>query len=116
MSGVKGEQTPTDIISAPVTAYATDKRGRVITVKRLTALDYYRVTKVLGDSNAATFGMASLACTVRRIDTTDFALPTTERDVEFILQQLDFDGLTAAGEALEKLNPADEADKAAAKN
>ena len=116
MSSVKGEQTPTEIISTQATAIATDKRGRVITVKRLTALDYYRVTKILGDANTNQFGMASLACTVRRIDTTDFGLPTSERDIEFVLQQLDFDGLAAAGEALEKLTPTDEADKAAAKN
>jgi hypothetical protein len=113
---VKGEQTATEAIRAAGTAQAFDKRGRLIVVKRLTALDYYRLTKALGGANSATYDMASLACTVRKIDTTDYSLPSTEREIEFMLQELDFDGLEAVGIAMKSLLPQDDNDKEAAKN
>jgi len=112
----KGEQSATEAITSSNTAEAFDKRGRLIKVKRLTALDYYRLTKVLGGANESTYGMASLACTVRKIDMDDYALPSTEKEVEFMLQELDFDGLEAVGEAMKTLNPKTEDVKDAAKN
>lgn len=105
------------LIKSTETAMATDAKGRVITVKRLNALQYYRLTKALGGAaaNPASMEMATLACCVVRIDVTDIAPPQNERDVEFIIQQLDFDGIAAAGEALQQLtDPAVE--REAAKN
>jgi hypothetical protein len=119
MSKAKGEQTPTEsVASVQDTASQLDARGRRITVKRLNALDYYRLTKVMGRaaSNEATMGMAMLAVTVRRIDTQDIAMPASEKDVEFLMQQLDFDGIAAAGEALKQLNRDPQEDEEAAKN
>lgn len=119
MSTQQREQTATDITSQlRESASHVDARGRRITVSSLNALQIYRLTKVLGpfSSNAATMDMATLACTVRKIDATDIAFPATEREVEFLIQQLDFDGITAAGEALRKLNLDEEAALEAAKN
>lgn len=88
------------------TAMHTDARGRVITVKRLNALQFYRLTKAMGQaaSNEASMDLAILASSVTRINATNFAPPATERDVEYLIQQLDFDGIAAAGEALKTLS------------
>ena len=87
-----------------------DARGRLIVVNRLNALQYYRLTKAMGAAaaNPAAMDMATLASSVRRIDTLDIAIPANEREVEFLIQQLDFDGIAAAGEALKKFS--DDAD------
>jgi hypothetical protein len=113
MTKPKGEQTPTAVVTQAVeTASHVDARGRRITVKALNALQIYRLSKVLGrEATPSSTDMASLAATVCQIDATKIAFPSTERDVEFLLQQLDFDGLFAATEALKKLAPADDAEQ-----
>lgn len=120
MSRMQDELTPTALVAqANTTASQIDKRGRRIVVKRLNALDYYRLTKLMGvaSANEATMGMATMAYAVRKIDAQDIAIPTTEREVEFLLQQLDFDGIAAAGEAMAQLNSGDQkAEEEAAKN
>lgn len=116
MSDPKPEQNETT--SVRDTATVSDAKGRVITVRRLNALQVYRLTKALGASasNPATADMATLASTVCRINTTDIAFPVSEKDVEFLIQQLDFEGIAAAAEALKLLNEADQAEIEAAKN
>ena len=96
----------------------TDKRGRVIAVRRMNALQLYRLSKAMGASasNSSLMDLAVIASSVSRIDTFDFAFPSKERDVEFIIEKLDFDGLTAAGEGLKQLNGADETGNDASKN
>jgi len=100
------------------TAAHLDARGRLITVGRTTALQFYRLTKAMGvtANNETSMALASLVATVRKIDGTDVAFPSSEGEVEFLIQQLDFDGIAAVGEALAKLrtNVTDEA--AVAKN
>lgn len=101
------------------TANRLDKRGRRIVVKPLNALDYYRVSRALGASaasNPATLDLAMIACAVRKIDILPIAMPTTERDVEFLIQQLDFDGLEAAGLALALVNKSGDKEVDDAKN
>jgi hypothetical protein len=115
MSQAKGEQTPTEMLAKIETASAIDKRGRRIVVKRLNALQLYRLAKIPGGASTATAtDLATLACSVTKIDTLPIAFPATEQDVEFLIQQLDFDGLAAAAEALKQLS--DGADEEAAKN
>ncbi|WP_407146237.1 hypothetical protein [Bradyrhizobium sp. ORS 86] len=82
-----------------------DAKGRRIVAKALDALQYFRLTKIMGasSSNDAAMDLAAIACTVRKIDAQDIAMPATERDVEFLIQQLGFEGISAAGEALKKL-------------
>jgi hypothetical protein len=111
-------ETPSQIVSAQDTASHSDAKGRVISVKRLNALQFYRLTKVMGasSSNAAAMDMAMIASSVRKIDATPVAMPTTEREVEFLIQQLDFDGIAGAAEALGKLVAKDDEAIEAAKN
>ena len=96
----------------------TDERGRVIAVHKLNLLNYYMLTRAMGEaaSNAALMDMVVTVAAVRRIDTTDFAMPSTEADVRFLMQQLDFDGLKAAGEGLRQLHAKADDGTEAAKN
>ena len=114
-------ETPSETVAktALSTASHLDARGRLITVNRLNALQFYRMTKTMGGTNsinAATMDLAVIASSVKKIDATDIAFPGTEREVEFLIQQLDFDGLAAAGEALKKLSINPEDGTEAAKN
>jgi hypothetical protein len=110
MRKTKMDDTPT--ASAELAAAAqtkvlvTDTRGRIIAVHKLTLLNYYLLSRAMGNdaSNPALMDMATTAAAVRRIDTTDFAMPSTEKDVRFLMQMLDFDGLKAAGEGLRQLH------------
>lgn len=112
-------ETPTETLAKMLdTATAYDTRGRLITVTRLNALQFYRLTKAMGQtaSNAASMDLAILASSVKKIDATEIAMPSTEREVEFLIQQLDFDGIAAAGEALKKLSADPEVEIESAKN
>jgi hypothetical protein len=95
-------------MTEPVTekVMITDARGRIIVVQKLNLLNYYFLTKAMGgeSSNIALMDLATTAAAVRRIDTTDYAMPGTETDVRFMMQMLDFDGLRAAGEGLKQLH------------
>ncbi len=111
--------TPTGRVAATQSkVLVTDARGRVIAVKKLTALDYYQLTKAMGESatNPVLMDLAITAASVTRIDTTDLAFPRSEKDVEFAIQFLDFDGVKAAGEGLRQLNPKVDEGAEAAKN
>ena len=111
--------TATETLASMIdTASHLDERGRLITVSRLNALQFYRLSKTLGASasNPATMDLATIASSVKKIDAENIAVPSSEREVELLIQRLDFDGLAAAGEALKKMNDADEEGLAAAKN
>jgi hypothetical protein len=86
-------------------ATATDARGRLIAVRKLSALQYFNLVKVMGPdaSNGAALDLAMIASSVCRIDIMDIAFPRKDSDVNFLIQTLDFDGLAAASEALKKL-------------
>jgi len=106
----------TEANAAPITAathvtqhpkekiLVTDARGRVIAVRKLNALQVYRLTKAMGASasNPRAMDLAVIASSVSRIDTLDFAFPARESDVEFLIQKLDFEGLEAAGKGLQQ--------------
>jgi hypothetical protein len=100
------------------TATATDAKGRVIEVGRLNALQFYRITKALGSAgdSEATKEFAALVCTVRSIDGERIDFPTTERQIEALIQRLDFPGIAAIQVALTKITEADSAGTDAAKN
>lgn len=104
--------TPTQQMVASKATQATrrDARGRMITVKRLTLLDFYRLTKLLGEHSATptTMDLASVAASVVEIDGEVVFFPTGERELEYLMQRLDFDGLTAVSEALKSLTPGPE--------
>ena len=94
--------------TARKTAEAIDKKGRVIEVQVLRALDLYRLTKIMGVSsqNETTMNLAMTARSVVAIDGVQISAPSAESEIEAIIQQLDFDGLQAAGEALKALGNA----------
>ena len=96
--------TPTVVVSGDK-ATVVDARGRTFTVQKLTALNLYQLTKALGDAstNVATSDLAALAAAVRSIDGNPVAPPRTERDIEFVIGVLDFDGLAAVGEGPKQL-------------
>jgi hypothetical protein len=115
-----GPETPTEVLAkAAETQSETDARGRVITVRQMNALQQYRFFKALGASTSANptaSELAMLACMVVKIDAQDVAMPATEREVEFLIQQLDHDGLIAAAGALKKFNADIDAERDTAKN
>lgn len=102
------------------TAFAMDGKGRRIEVQALNALEFYDLAKVLGTTTSEVAeSMAATVATVRKIDTTPYALPATESEVRFLIQTLDFDGIAAAGIALSKLRKTEadvDGEVAAAKN
>jgi hypothetical protein len=99
-------ETPSAAVAAQNKVLVTDARGRLIAVHKLNLLQFYNLTRAMGDaaSNATLMDMAITAAAVRRIDTTDFPLPNTEADVRVMMKVLDFEGLAAAGEGLRRLH------------
>jgi hypothetical protein len=120
LTNAVSSEKPSDIIASAARdrVLVTDGRGRVIAVSKLNLLNYYLLAKAMGEtaSNPALMDMAVTAAAVRRIDTTDFAMPSTEADVRFLMQMLDFDGLKAAGEGLRQLHSKTDDGTEASKN
>jgi hypothetical protein len=96
----------------------SDDRGRVLVIRKMNLLGYYMLSKAMGESanNPALMDLATTAASVKRINTTDFAMPSTESDVRLLMQELDFDGLRAAGEGLRQLHTKADDGTEAAKN
>jgi hypothetical protein len=111
-------ETPRGALAGRSSATEMDKRGRAITARKLSLLDYYRLTKLLGDDakNERTMDLASLAVSVTQIDADAVYFPVTPRELDAIIQLLDFEGVAAAGEALKSLNPNAGATEDTAKN
>jgi hypothetical protein len=81
----------------------TDAQGRVLTVRRLNALDKLRLFKAAGASlaqNAPWLGMALLACSVTAIDDVPVPVPINEQQIESLVQRLGDAGIAALGAAL----------------
>jgi hypothetical protein len=114
------DEKPSAIVAAAAQTkiLVSDQRGRVLSVQKMNLLNYYMLTRAMGEAanNPALMDMATTAAAVRRIDTTDFAMPSTEADVRFLMQMLDFDGLKAAGEGLRQLHVKADDGTEAAKN
>jgi len=102
-----GHDAPSRTMTVRAQASTLDARGRSIAARKLSLLDYYRLTKMLGEqaSNERQMELASLAASVTEIDGEPTIFPNSEREIEALLQRLDFDGITDAGEALKTLNP-----------
>ena len=112
-------ETPSATIAAAKTkVLVTDTRGRVIAVRKLNALQFYQLARAMGPtaSTGQAMDLAVIASAVTRIDTLDFPAPRSESDVEFLIQQLDFDGIAAAADGLRQLGTGDTDGTEAAKN
>ena len=83
---------------------ARDAGGRVLSIRRLDALDRLRLFKALGAElslNAPYLGVALLACSVTEIDGVPVPPPRTEAQLEALVKKLGDDGLAVASQALE---------------
>lgn len=119
--GPTAETPSAAIIRAAVeadTASHTDIKGRVIEVRRVTLLQMFRLTEVLGEgaSNPSRMNLAMSACSVTAIDGEKVSFPGKLSELEIIFQRLDFYGIAAAAEALKKLGIGGDVDEAVAKN
>jgi hypothetical protein len=112
------ETASATVAAAKNKVLVTDARGRVIAVRKLTALNYYQLAKAMGESasNPTLMDLAITAAAVSRVDVTDLAFPRTEKDVEFAMQFLDFEGIRAAGDGLRQLSTKIEDEAEVAKN
>jgi hypothetical protein len=82
---------------------AVDKKGRRLLVRRLTALDTLKLFKAAGpvlSQNGSWLSMASLAFAVLEIDGVPIPAPTTEPQIESLVDKLGDDGLLAIAEVL----------------
>jgi hypothetical protein len=91
---------PTQVVlsAAAQTVVVTDKKGRRFVVRPPTALDTLRLFKAAGPvlaQNEPWLAMASLASTVTEIDGVPVPSPTSETQVEALVDRLGDDGLEA---------------------
>jgi hypothetical protein len=98
-------QTPTQALLAAASPplHATDAQGRVISLKRLGALDKLRLFEAAGADlarNDRWLGMAVLACSVTAIDAVPYPHPASKPAIEAMVQRLGDHGIAAIGEAL----------------
>ena len=92
------------VTAAQAAPEVTDGRGRVLTLRRLTALDKLRLFKAAGPllaQNQPWLGMAVLACSVAAVDDVPVPPPVTEGQIEALVARLGDDGLAAAATALD---------------
>ncbi len=95
---------PTDqvVMNATTLDTAQDSLGRVLALRRLTALDRLRLFKAVGpvlSQNGPYLGMATLAWTVTAIDGVPVPSPATEMQLEALIEKLGDAGIAAAAEA-----------------
>ncbi|MDR3473338.1 MAG: hypothetical protein P4M09_16890 [Devosia sp.] len=89
--------------STPGIVTVTDAKGRVLVVKKMAPLQRMRLLKAVGSENANNapyLGYAALAASVSEIDGEAVTFPTTEAQVEFLVQRLGDEGLDAIGQAV----------------
>lgn len=80
----------------------TDKKGRIIEVRKLKTLDRMRLLELVGAENSANqqyLGFAMLAYSVSSIGGNPIGRPGTKLALEAIVQELDDDGFDAISKA-----------------
>lgn len=96
---VKVTLNPSDQIvqQANAETTVTDKRGRVIKLKKPGVLAQFRLIEALGDTakNTVYMGMVLPLIFVTAIDDDPVYLPASKREVEALIQRLDEDGIDA---------------------
>lgn len=103
--------TPSQVIvreaAQPMTV--VDQKGRRLSLRRLTALDTLRLFKAAGpvlSQNEPWLSMASLVFSVLEIDGVPVPCPTTEAQVESLIDRLGDEGLAAIADTI-KRDPAE---------
>jgi hypothetical protein len=87
------------------TKTATDKNGRRLLLRRLTALDTLRLFKAAGPvlaQNEPWLSMAGLAFSVLEVDGVPIPTPSTESQIESIIDRLGDAGLSAIADTLKE--------------
>jgi hypothetical protein len=102
--------TPTERMVAALSqpSEIRDELGRILMVRRLTALDRLRLFKALGAAlaeNPPYLGMAVIAASVTEIDGVPVPPPVTEFQVEGLVQRLGDAGMEAVVALLERDSP-----------
>jgi len=96
--------TKSIIDKAAETKMIKDELGRLLAVRRLTALDTLRLFKAAGSElsqNQAWLGIASLAMSVTAIDDIPIPIPINEAQIESAVSRLGEEGLDAAADAFD---------------
>jgi hypothetical protein len=91
------------IRDADTTFIAIDGRGRRITLRRLTALDTLRLFKAAGPvlaQNEPWLSMAGLAFSVVELDGVPVPSPSTEAQIEGLIDRLGDEGLAAVADTV----------------
>lgn len=91
------------IVSAANAVRTIEHAGHRISLRRLNALDKFRLLKAAGPElaqNEPWLGVAMLASSVTAIDDVPVPQPTNERQIEAIVSQLGDEGLAAVAESL----------------
>lgn len=104
------------VAAAEAAPEARDGMGRVLGLRRLTALDKLRLFKAAGPvlaQNQMWLGMAVLACSVSAIDGVPVPAPANEAQIEALVARLGDAGIAAVSAALGEAAPFD---RDAAKN
>ena len=99
--------TPSQTIirDAAKTLVAVDKRGRRLTLRRLTALDTLRLFKAAGPvlaQNEPWLSVAGLAFSVLEVDGVPVPPPGTEAHIESLIDRLGDEGLAAIADTIKE--------------
>jgi hypothetical protein len=99
------EMAPSQIIirEAEKSFEVYDARGRSLTLRRLTALDTLRLFKAAGpvlSQNEPWLAMAGMAYSVLEVDGVPVPSPTSEAQIEALIDRLSEEGLAAIADAL----------------
>ncbi len=100
MDDVRLEVTP----SKPTEFHVTDKRGRVITLRKPPFIAQFDLIDALGASagNETYRGMVTPLLYVAAIDAESVSRPTTKNQLRALAQRLDEDGFVAVGEGIQQ--------------
>ena len=101
-AGPAGGDPGGDGSSAPNEATITDKRGRVLRLRRIGPLLRVRLYKLMGADNSRNIplqGHYQMAVSVIQIDDEKIPFPTKEIQIDSLLDRLGDDGLEAIAQA-----------------
>ena len=96
------------VAQAQAAPSVTDAMGRLLHLRRLTALDKLRLFKAAGPElsrNPSWLGMAVLAASVTAIDDVPVPAPGNEQQIEAMVGRLGDAGIAAIGAALAEADP-----------
>ncbi len=91
------------VAQANAAIQVSDREGRLLTLRRMGALDRLRLFKAIGPvlaQNPPYLGMAMLASSVTAIDDVPVPAPATEAQIEALISRLGDSGIAAVADGL----------------